>query len=182
MSPYPTPTTPITHLPTRDICTIDNIHFYRRKDTTEWLEYQPTTPDPQPSNTNNTYIISLLQTKQGPGEPLHWSLFVARENQPGRVYQVTGDAEFMVYEPEEGVELSSIEDLCNVFVLGEVDEDGARVVESVAGSEVPPRARCRREVKENCQGWVVRVVERLVGMQLVKGEKVGFLRGMVEDV
>lgn len=42
---------------------------------------------------------------------------------------------------------------------GEVDGDGAQLVKSIAGSEVPPRGRSRREVRENCQGWVVRVVE-----------------------
>lgn len=102
---------------------MDNHHFYRRKGTTKWIEYPPETPPPPPEQdtriSNSTYLLSLFQEKQGPGKPLHWSLFVARENRPGQVYQVTGDAEFMVYEPSEGVvALIEIEELCNVFVLG----------------------------------------------------------------
>ncbi|CDM27840.1 unnamed protein product [Penicillium roqueforti FM164] len=51
---------------------------------------------PPPSKT-----ISLVHEEQGEGEPLHWSLFVATENEPGMVYQVTGDAELMTYLPSD---------------------------------------------------------------------------------
>ncbi|RDH27797.1 hypothetical protein BDQ94DRAFT_153135 [Aspergillus welwitschiae] len=88
MPPYPTPTTPIIHLLTRDICTMDNHHFYRRKGTTKWIEYPPETPPPPPEQdtriSNSTYLLSLFQEKPGPGKPLHWSFFVAREGESTR--------------------------------------------------------------------------------------------------
>jgi hypothetical protein len=44
--------------------------------------------------------LSLAHHAQGPGEPFHWSLFVAHENQPGSVYQVKGDAESWLMNPK----------------------------------------------------------------------------------
>lgn len=42
-------------------------------------------------------ILSLAQDVQCQEEPLHSSLLVARENEPGLIFQATGDAEYMQY-------------------------------------------------------------------------------------
>ena len=40
------------------------------------------------------------------------------------------------------------------------------VVKEIADSEPPPRATNRKSVKENCQGWSVRVITKLVVSEL----------------
>lgn len=44
------------------------------------------------------FILPLVHDIQCQEEPLHWSLFVARGNEPGFICQATEDAEYMQYE------------------------------------------------------------------------------------
>ena len=48
--------------------------------------------------------------------------------------------------------------------------------------EIPPAARSQREVEENCQGWCLRVVERLVEDGFVEKRWIWSLRGMMQAV
>ncbi|RAK99905.1 uncharacterized protein BO80DRAFT_476881 [Aspergillus ibericus CBS 121593] len=174
----------ITTLGHRELTTINNQHYQRKKGTEEWIPYYPDTPPSALASGPEPVYLSLIREAQGPGEPHHWALFVARENQSGYVYQVKGDAEFMSYEPSEGVVgLEVLEGRVDVFVLGVLEAGrGEEMVRRVAGEESPPKARSRREVRENCQGWVVRVLERLVGAGVLGEEKLGMVRGMMEPV
>ncbi|PYI01574.1 hypothetical protein BO78DRAFT_378769 [Aspergillus sclerotiicarbonarius CBS 121057] len=192
-SPNPTNPTKITTLLHRELTTINNQDYYRKKGTLEWIPYHPDPPPPsslhatsEHENNPEPIYLSLIREAQGPGEPHHWALFVSPENKPGYVFQVKGDAEFMSYEPSVGrVGLGVFEGSVQVFVLGSLEEGGVEVVRRVAEGEEPPRARCRKEVRENCQGWVVRVLERLVGLGVLGSrgeEKVGMVRGMMEPV
>lgn len=56
------------------------------------------------------------------------------------------------------------------------------VVKEVADSEPPPRAPDRQSVKENCQGWAVRVIEKLVERGIVPNEKLQMASSMMEPV
>ncbi|KAJ6079123.1 hypothetical protein N7467_008876 [Penicillium canescens] len=127
MSNYPTPDTPIKTIGLgREICTVNGRTFTRKEAHNHGQSIpQKTSP---------------IHHAQGPGEPFHWSLFVAHENQPGSVYQVKGDAESMAYDPENLVNETQAESFSTLYKLAVVSEEQARVF-----------------VIENCQGWSVRV-------------------------
>ncbi|KAL3481426.1 hypothetical protein BJX99DRAFT_164597 [Aspergillus californicus] len=183
MSGYPTPTTPTKIIGLREICEVNGHHFKRRKGTQQWTEYKPDDPSSlQPPQSQPLYL-SLVQEKQGPGEPLHWSLFVARENQPGLVYMVTGDAEYMVHQHStELIDITSSESFLTAYQLASVTEEQAMIVTQVANQETPPSAPNRQSVKENCQGWSVRVIARLVEMGIVPTAKLDMARSMLQPV
>lgn len=186
---YPTPTTPIQTIGLREICQVNNHHFRRLRGTETWIECIPPTPAPttpeadKPDPDINAPIyLSLVQETQSPSEPNHWSLFVARENHPGQLYQVKGDAEHMTYEPSvEDVDITTAEDFLTLYQLAVVTEDEAQVVKEVADKEIPPGALNRAAVRENCQGWCVRVLGKLVERGIVEGE-VEMVRGLMQPV
>ena len=185
MTDYPTPETPFHTVGLREICTVNNQHFKRLKGTTEWTEYTPRTPTTKQENQDedDNIYLSLAHLTQTPSEPAHWALYIARENTPGHVFQVTGDAEYMVYDPSPApVDITLSDDFSTLYQLAVLTGEQARVVEEVARVEMPPRARDRAAVRENCQGWCVRVVGRLVRMGIVDGQKVEMMRGMLEPV
>lgn len=65
----------------------------------------------------------------------------------------------MRYAPStEPVDLASITDFVIMYQLAVVSEEQVAGVREVAEREPPLSARNRRLVRENCQGWVVRVV------------------------
>lgn len=55
-------------------------------------------------------------------------------------------------------------------------------VEEVVGTEPPPRAESRAEVKEDCQGWVMRVLRRLAAEGIVEEAKVDRLREQMDPL
>ncbi|KJF60471.1 uncharacterized protein CIMG_12989 [Coccidioides immitis RS] len=100
--------------------------------------------------------LSLIQQNQADDEPQHWSLFVARENEPGPVYQVKGDAECMSYQPSPGpTNILQSASFSNAYNLAVVTDAQALIVKQVAENEPPPRAVNRQAVVENCQGWTI---------------------------
>lgn len=182
MSDYPTSTTPIKTIGLREVCEINGRHFRRRKGTQQWIEYEPENSSLPPAQSLPLYL-SLIHQRQGPGEPLHWSLFVARENQPGSVYQVKGDAEYMIYQPPGRlIDITISASFLNLYQLAVVTEQQAMVVKQVADSELPPRAANRHSVKENCQGWTVRVITKLVERGIVPNAKLQMARSMMQPV
>lgn len=182
MSAYPTSTTPVTTRGLSEVCEVNGHHFKRRKGTQEWKEYTPDQSLPPPSQFRPLYL-SLVHENQGPGEPRHWSLLVAHENQPGMIYQVKGDAEFMKYEPSNGLEdIVQSESFSTLYQLAVLTEEQATVVKQIADNEPPPRAPNRQSVKENCQGWTVRVIAKLVERGIVPPAKLDMARSMMEPV
>ncbi|KAI1910048.1 hypothetical protein LOZ12_004721 [Ophidiomyces ophidiicola] len=146
MKLYPPPGTEIKAIGFSEFCEVNNHTFKRKRGTTEW-----------------TAVDTMNAPEESPGEPLHWALFVARENQPGQVYEVTGDAEHMTYNsPPDLVQILDSESLKDIYFIASVTEKQAAIVKQIADQEPPPRAASRKEVKENCQGWVLRVLSRLV--------------------
>ncbi|BCR91760.1 uncharacterized protein ACHE_70603S [Aspergillus chevalieri] len=193
---YPNPSTPIQTIGLREICQVNNHHFRRLRGTETWIEYTPPTSsstDPPTSSTTrrdnsgdqstSPIYLSLSLESQSPSEPNHWSLFLARENAPGKLYQVTGDAESMTYEPSiQDVDITRAESFYTLYQLAEISDEQVRIVEEIAEGEMPPKAENRASVRENCQGWCVRVLGRLVGRGIVGREKVEMVRGLMEPV
>lgn len=55
----------------------------------------------------------------------------------------------------------------NIYQLAIISEQQAMVVRQIAESEPPPKATNRASVQENCQGWIVRVITKLVEKGIV---------------
>ncbi|KAJ5262491.1 hypothetical protein N7497_009294 [Penicillium chrysogenum] len=183
MSDYPSTTTPIRNAGFKEVCEVNGRTFTRTKGTQQWTEYIPSTSSSNQSLLSLPLYLSLVHQRQGQGEPLHWSLFVSRENQPGYVFQVKGDAEYMSYLPSDGVvNIVQSGSFLNIYHLAAVTEEQQTVVRDVAAAEVPPRAEDRKSVTENCQGWSIRVITKLVGLGLVPTAKLDMARNMLEPV
>jgi hypothetical protein len=128
----------------------------------------------------NLYLITETQL---PGEPQHWSLFVAAENEAGTVFQVTGDADKMVYQHLLETEKFVLYSYKTSYVLAEDIDDGLLEKIRIAAESVPPpEALSRREVRENCQGWAWKVVERLEKEDVVKKGKGEMVGKMVQPI
>lgn len=184
MSSYPPPDAAIQTVGIFQYCKNANGQRFKRKRGTE--QWEPSQPEslsdhgqPPPPLT-----LSLVLESQAPGEPNHWYLLVAREDEePGMVYQVTGDAECMAYEPSSQPDpITASETFLNMYELATLTDETAAVVRKVAEQEPPPQAESRRDVTENCQGWDVRVLAKLADRDIVTEGKVEFARSMVEPV
>ncbi|KAJ5731465.1 uncharacterized protein N7483_005973 [Penicillium malachiteum] len=181
MNEYPSSATPRRIIGLREICEVNGRTLTRLRGTQQWTEHSSALeiPDSSLSSIN----LSLVLEDQGEGEPRHWFLFVGRENEPGYVYQVKGDAEYMTYEPSEGpVEIASAEICLDIYHIAVVNEEEALSIRKVAESEPPPRAPSQRLVTENCQGWTIRVLSRLVDMRIVASEKYQMAHAMLQPV
>lgn len=89
----------------------------------------------------------------------------------------------MTYNPQPGVNVTLSDDFKASYVLaGDVGEVHARILEEVAGSEAPPRARSKAEVVESCQGWCVRVVRKLVERGVLGDDAVANVVPLLEPV
>ncbi|KAL2361832.1 hypothetical protein RJZ56_005256 [Blastomyces dermatitidis] len=134
-------------------------------------------------NGHRALRLSLVQENQADDEPQHWSLFVARENEPGPVYQVKGDAECMSYQPSPGpTNILQSASFSNAYNLAVVTDAQALIVKQVAENEPPPRAVNRQAVVENCQGWTIRVIAKLVARGIVDSAKLEMARSMVQAI
>jgi hypothetical protein len=188
MSEYPPADIPTQTRGLREVCQFDGRTFHRRKGTQDWIEDQPEAESTCPPAEFPHLYLHLVQEEQGPGEPNHWALFLADENEPdyGYVHQVTGDAQYMTYEPSaEKVNLYDAAVTSNVYTLAVVSKDQAKVaqlVKQVAGQEPPPRAEDRKSVTENCQRWTTRVIAKLVQGGIVMPQKLGIVRSMLQPV
>jgi hypothetical protein len=153
--------------------------------------WTPVEPPPADDTTPNspTRHLSVVAFHQAPNEPKHWSLFSHIPNPtgtgPGQVWQVTGDAELMHYDHSEGevVDHLAKEDFAwHQVVNGDLSEAQFVRVDEIARAEAPPRAASRKEVREHCQGWTMRVLGKLVGEGIVEEGAVEGLRGGMDPI
>ncbi|KAF2647159.1 hypothetical protein K491DRAFT_699815 [Lophiostoma macrostomum CBS 122681] len=98
-----------------------------------------------------------------------------------RIFEVRGDPEGMHHNFETRITpVELLDDVHSIFELATLSRSAMQVVEEVANEQKAPWAENRREARENCQGWCVRVVKKLVDRGVVKGQKVAMLEGMIE--
>ena len=70
----------------------------------------------------------------------------------------------------------------NMYELATLTTETTAVIQQVAEQELPPRAETRRDVKENCQGWTIRVLDKLVARGIVANTKLQMARSMVQAI
>lgn len=56
------------------------------------------------------------------------------------------------------------------------------IVKKVAAAEPPPQAKSRKEVKENCQYWAIRVMKKLVELEMMDSQKVVDCQNLLEPL
>ncbi|GAD93631.1 hypothetical protein MGYG_00396 [Paecilomyces variotii No. 5] len=184
MSEFSSPTSSIRVIGLREVWEIDGQRFTRRRGTQKWIACEPESHRLPPIDPESERLcLFLAHEDQGPEEPMHWSLYVAKENEPGMIYQVRGDAEYMTYTPSrQRVDITSLEGFSTLYQLATVTKEQASLIEEIAQNEPPPRAANRREAKENCQGWTVRVIAELVEGGIVPRRKLEMARTMMQPL
>ena len=135
----------------------------RRVGTTEWKKAE----SPPPTG-SSPMELKLVRQEQTTGEPIHWSLFLAQEGQPGVVFQVKGDAVAMHYAHANNINVTISQSYKDSYIIARPTEDQAARVRYWATHEPAPRASNQAAVMENCQGWTIRVIRRLVAEGIVQ--------------
>ena len=135
----------------------------------DWKPYEQETGPEQ--LTEKLLQLSLVRLRQGQNQPHHWLLFVHRENEAGDVFQVTGDALNMRYDHANNIDIMRLENFHDSFLLkSDLSATHLQTIKDFVVHEPPPRAENQRDVKENCQGWTIRVMRDLVDSGMI-GEK-----------
>lgn len=142
----------------------------------DWKEVKADNAGSSSSTAQETKKLYLVLQSQAPGEPMHWSLFVSSGeslDSRGKVWQVKGDALLMHYQHAENVALLRSGSYYTSYVLNsDLSKSQESLIKEAAGKEKPPQAKNQRSVKENCQGWTIRVLKRLQGGNVVNKQQV----------
>lgn len=152
--------------------------FKRNQDWTygDWEEVEA------PPEEERAVYLYVVQESQADGEPNHWSLFVAPEQGPGNVFQVTGDRTFMYYSHMVNANIRVSETYLNAYQIATLDQNGTAWVDYYANNTAPPQAADRASVIENCQGWLVRVLRALQAKGVVKEKTVDSVASSVQPI
>lgn len=149
----------------RQYMTSEGKQWKRRVGTTEWKR-----ADSPPATGNSPMELKLVRHEQTTGEPYHWSLFLAREGQPGGDFQVRGDAIAMHYGHTDNTNVLSSQSYKDSYIIAAPTEHQAARVRYWANQEPAPSAPNQAAVRENCQGWAIRVIRRLVTEEIFRQE------------
>lgn len=149
----------------------------RRVNTTEWKE-----ADSPPPTESPPVELQLVREEQTTGEPNHWSLFLAREGQPGDIFQVQGDAIAMHHAHLNNTNILISQSYKDSYIIARLNEHQAEKLRHWADQEAPPGAPNQAAVRENCQGWTIRVIRRLVTEGIVEQKWVDSAVSLQEPV
>ncbi|KAI0442406.1 hypothetical protein F4803DRAFT_551134 [Xylaria telfairii] len=152
----------------REHCTSeDGRQWYRKLGAKAWELYTPEQP-PEDQQSSSPYLW-LVRQSQPSGGPYHWLLAVASEEGGiGDLYQVKGDAIRMYYAHVKGIDVFVSQTYHDSFNLGRLDQSGQGLVGLCATNQVPPAAENAAMIKENCQGWTIRVIEDLESRGVIR--------------
>lgn len=95
--------------------------------------------------------LKLVRQEQTTGEPYHWSLFLAREGQPGLVFQVKGDALAMRHAHTNNTNILNSQSYKDSYIIARPTEHQAARVLYWATNEAAPTAPNQAAIRENCQ-------------------------------
>ncbi|KAF2468718.1 uncharacterized protein BDR25DRAFT_230654 [Lindgomyces ingoldianus] len=170
--------------------TTNGVTYKRRKGTVIWKPIQSAPPAKSLTAEDAAYLtLYLVRYYQSPEEPLHWALAISPTQEFGghinftAILEVRGDTESMYFNPcTEYVPVSLLPDLHSVYSLTKMNLEDSRKVKEIAELEPPPHAPNRKEIKENCQNWCVRVVQKLVEHNMVDSKHVTSMKELMEPI
>ena len=153
----------------------------RNKDGS-WREWESLQPEKELEPEVDPLYLYVVQQLQAPGEPLHWSLFVAHEQGNGTIYQVKGDNAFMQYGHASDVDLRNSKTFYNAYQICEVNDSGTEWLKYYANHVPPPQAPNRTSATENCQTWVVQVLRELQSVNVVDEITTNSMAAQIEPI
>lgn len=162
---------------TREFATFEGKEYTRRVGTADWEMTESLPPSGPP-----LMELKIVRENQIENERYHWSLFLSGEGQPGDVYQVKGDAVMMYHSHEIGVDVTSFESFKDSYIIAQPTEQQIVRIRYWASHEVPPSAPNQAAVTENCQSWVIRVVQRLVDEGIVEETWINTAKSLKQPV
>ena len=104
------------------------------------------------------------------------------EGQPGTVFQVKGDSTAMHHVHTEDVNIVSSSSYKDSYIMAQPTEQQAAKIRYWATHETPPSAPNQAAVQENCQGWVIRVINRLVAEGIVQQQWQNFAMSIKQSI
>ncbi|KAL9110169.1 MAG: hypothetical protein Q9227_005229 [Pyrenula ochraceoflavens] len=158
---------------------IQGVSHKRRVGTTEWVRVG----SPPPPETEHLSLM-LVRERQAPDKPFHWSLCLAPEGKEGEKFQVRGDWTAMHYAHESNINIfnSQTFELQDSFIIGRPDQQQCARILHWVNHEPPPSAQTQADAQENCQGWTLRVIARLVAEEVVESRWRDYFYGLLEPL
>lgn len=170
---------------------LDGSHWTRKIDPKtgkpgEWAAIEVLTAEPQEDKVSSLHLSVVLR-HQAINEPKHRALFSHRPDAAGigkgQVCQVDGDAEYIHYAHCADVDLLSDEFFAwHQTLKTNLNSAQYARVDQIARVGPPPQAVNRAAVAENCQGWTIRVLRRLVDERVVEESAVTMVQGYMDPV
>jgi len=153
--------------------THDGKEWKRRAGTQQWTEID---------NLPSEATMSLQLIRQHQIGPDHWSLFLGYEGQPGKVYQVKGDAIAMRHQHSASLNLLVSGSFKDAHVIANPNPQQSTRIGHWAVNEPPPSALNQGAVQENCQGWTIRVLRHLVEEGIVQQDRLTYIESLKESL
>ncbi|OIW25961.1 hypothetical protein CONLIGDRAFT_513369 [Coniochaeta ligniaria NRRL 30616] len=152
----------------------------------KWNKVEQSHGEGSSSSTSRRLQLYVVFQRQSEGEPDHWSLSACdgeNGDTRGKVWQVKGDATMMHPQHADNVDVL-MSNSCRGFVIlnRNLTPEQLAIVDKVARSERAPSAPNQRAVRENCQGWTMRVVRRLEAKGVVEKYKVDELQALMQGL
>jgi hypothetical protein len=126
--------------------------------------------------------ISLQLIRQHQIGPDHWSPFLGYEGQPGKVYQVKGDAIAMRHQHSASLNLLVSGSFKDAHVIANPSSQQSTRIDHWAVNEPPPSALNQGAVQENCQGWTIRVLRHLVEEGIMQQDRLTYIESFKESL
>lgn len=143
----------------------DGKKWKRRVNTTPWVEL-----DIPPWTGQSPKELKLVRQWLAPGKPDHWLLFLTHEGDynEGTSFQVKGKATAMHHDHRTGIDVEISKSFKDAHLIAQPNTQQVKRVWYWATNEPPPSAPNQAAVQENSQGWIIRVIERLVAEGIVQ--------------
>ena len=166
-----------------DILSTPTGTYSRTAGQTRWRHIAASKP-PEPAEPEPLIPIMIVREDQATNERDHWSLFAAHgEGQSvGTMYQVTGDATLMTYQKLTNVNIMIAPGFKDAFELANLTKQQADLLDELAADETPPQAPDEKTVTETCQGWTVRLIQKLVDRGLVDQAKIDHVKALQQPL
>lgn len=79
----------------------------------------------------------------------------------------------MAYQTASGIDIFESGNLRDIYELnGNLTSNQHSIIAHVASAELPPSAVNAAAVRENCQHWCIRVLQKLVAYDIVTEQKI----------
>ena len=151
----------------------------------KWRRVEQSSAGPSGSSASGLQLFLVFQ-KQPAGQPDHWVLSACNGldgNARGMAWQVKGDATMMHYQHANKVDVLNSHSRKAYYILNNnLTPAQVTIIDQVANSEPAPWAENQAAVRENCQGWTIRVLKRLQVQGVVTKSRIDEMEALMEAI